>query len=76
MTRRGSGSPLGLWLQQHRMRIPTFALRVGVQPDAVRKWIKGERLPNRANMAKIWRATEGAIGPNEFQHLPRLRWRA
>jgi hypothetical protein len=35
----------------------------------------GESIPNLANMVRIYRATRGAVSPNDFYELPPLRGR-
>lgn len=43
-----------------------FAARLGVSKTAVGRWIMGSRIPNRALMAAIARATNGAVTPADF----------
>jgi len=44
--------------------IDAFAALVGLSPDAVRKYIRGERKPNPTSMDRIVSATNGFITPN------------
>ena len=45
---------------------PEFARRIGVTPQAVRYWRRGERRPSATLMLRIARATEGAVTPNDL----------
>jgi DNA-binding transcriptional regulator YdaS (Cro superfamily) len=46
-----------------------FAGRVGVTIFAVRKWVRGERIPRPATIMKIKKATKGAVTPEDWMHL-------
>lgn len=43
-----------------------FALQVGVTTEAVRLWVRGQRMPDRESMEKIRVATNGQVAPNDF----------
>jgi DNA-binding transcriptional regulator YdaS (Cro superfamily) len=60
------------YLRQHRLVVPEFARLVRTQPDAVRKWINGDRLPAPDSMKAIFEVTKGAVSPNDFYDLPKL----
>jgi DNA-binding transcriptional regulator YiaG len=60
------------YLREHRLVAPEFARLVQTQPDAVRKWIKRDRLPGPESMKAIFKVTKGAVQPNDFYDLPKL----
>lgn len=39
---------------------------IGATEIAVRRYCRGERIPARDKMENIWRATGGAVTPNDF----------
>lgn len=43
-----------------------FAQQIGVTSEAVRLWIRGQRMPDRESMGKIQGATKGLVTPNDF----------
>lgn len=47
-----------------------FARRCGVTPSAVTKWVTGRTRPDWAQLRAIWRATDGAVAPNDFLAPP------
>ena len=47
-----------------------FAEKLGVHPDTLYKWERGDRRPRKEFMALISEATEGAVSPNDFFDLP------
>lgn len=43
-----------------------FAERINVAPETVRRYISGERIPDKKRMAKIVLATGGKVTANDF----------
>lgn len=43
-----------------------FAAVLDVHHDAVRKWLRGERMPRPAQMRRIAETTRGAVTANDF----------
>lgn len=60
------------YLKVNDLTYADFASRLGVTEGAVRYWASGERLPNRAAMAKIVKATNGDVMPNDFYGRPEV----
>jgi DNA-binding transcriptional regulator YdaS (Cro superfamily) len=50
-----------------------FATYIGVGPEALRRYLSGERLPAWDVLVHIDRLTEGAVTPNDFLPLARAR---
>lgn len=46
--------------------------RLGVGREAVRKWLRGERIPRPEVMRRIVEVTEGKVGPADFYDLPQV----
>jgi transcriptional regulator with XRE-family HTH domain len=46
-----------------------LAAQVGVGREAVRKWVRGERIPRPKQMRRIARITKGKVGPADFYGL-------
>lgn len=53
--------------------IPALADELGVSAEAVRMWVKGQRMPGAEVAEKIKQATNGAVTPNDL-HAARLAW--
>lgn len=47
-----------------------FGRLIGITQQAARRYATGERIPRAEIMAKIFRATGGAVAPNDFYDLP------
>jgi transcriptional regulator with XRE-family HTH domain len=43
-----------------------FAKDLGVHPDSLYKWERGDRIPRKAMLAKIAEQTRGAVTPSDF----------
>jgi transcriptional regulator with XRE-family HTH domain len=43
-----------------------LAAQVGVGREAVRKWVRGERIPRPNLMRRIVKVTKGKVGPADF----------
>lgn len=54
------------WLAVRDMPIPRFASVIERTPEAVRRYVNGERIPDRETMPAIVRATAGEVTPNDF----------
>lgn len=54
------------WLKTSGVGLTRFAERIGVSRQALHRYRTGERMPDRAIMAKIAQETDGAVRPNDF----------
>ncbi len=54
------------WLAQEGIEVRDFAPRIGRTPEAVRRYVSGERIPDRETMPLIASETAGAVMPNDF----------
>ena len=54
------------YLRERELTLSDFARTLLVTPEAVRRYVSGERLPTREIMARIVAATGGAVTPNDF----------
>ena len=54
------------YLKVHDFTLAGFGERIGVSPEAVRRYIGGERIPTKDIMARIREATSGAVQANDF----------
>ena len=43
-----------------------FAARINVSPETVRRYLKGERIPDKIVMGRIAIATDGQVTANDF----------
>jgi len=57
------------YLTEKRETASSFAQRIGVSRVAVTRYCSG-RVPERATMEKIIKATDGEVTPNDFYGLP------
>lgn len=57
---------LASYLTNSKTTYEAFARKLGVSPFAVGKWVRGERMPRPAIMARISEATGGEVRPNDF----------
>lgn len=46
-----------------------FSKRIGVTIHAIRKWVRGERVPRPRTMVKIRKLTKGAVTPDDWMSL-------
>lgn len=58
------------WLDQEGVEAREFARRISRSPEAVRRYLTGERIPDKDTMPLIVRATSTAVTPNDFFGLP------
>lgn len=54
------------WLAQEGLSLPEFANKIGRTAEAVRRYVSGERIPDRDTMPRIVEETAGAVTPNDF----------
>ena len=54
------------YLAQHGLSEGAFAEAIGCSREAVRRYCKGERIPDRETMPKIADATQGSVTANDF----------
>lgn len=54
------------WLTAEDIPVPRFASMIKRTPEAVRRYINGDRIPDRDTMPVIVRETRGAVTPNDF----------
>lgn len=55
------------YMSEHRLDDEQMAALIGgVSAHGVSKWRRGVRIPRPDEMAKIARATKGAVQPNDF----------
>lgn len=54
------------WLDRENVSPPQFAERIGRTSEAVRRYISGDRIPDRDTMPLIVRHTAGKVTPNDF----------
>jgi DNA-binding transcriptional regulator YdaS (Cro superfamily) len=54
------------WMAGRDLTVPDFARTLGRSPEAVRRYIKGDRIPDRETMLAIARETSGEVTANDF----------
>ncbi len=54
------------WLTNNDVSIKEFALRLDVKYETVRRYVEGERIPNRESMRQIMALTNWAVTANDF----------
>lgn len=54
------------WLSNHDVSAAEFATRIGRTTEAVRRYVSGERIPDKATMPLIADATDSAVTANDF----------
>lgn len=57
---------LGEWLEEKDVPVVVFATRIGRSPQAVRRYVNGERIPDRETMPLIVAETGGEVTANDF----------
>ena len=53
----------------NKTKVNDFAMQVGVVRSAVYSYAKGEKVPSRETMQKIYKLTNGQVTPNDFYDL-------
>lgn len=64
-------TPLKKYLDNHNLKISDFSKKVGIPQPSLSRYLAG-RVPRKAEMYKIYIATNGAVTPNDFYDLPLL----
>ncbi|VXC62961.1 helix-turn-helix domain-containing protein [Sphingomonas sp. AX6] len=54
------------WRDREGVSVPEFATRIGRTSEAVRRYVLGDRIPDRETMPLIARHTDGQVTPNDF----------
>lgn len=54
------------WLDRENIRTPQFAAHIGRTSEAVRRYVSGDRIPDKETMPLIVDATKGEVTPNDF----------
>lgn len=54
------------WLAENDVSIPQFAARINRAPETVRRYVAGERIPDKETMPLIAQETEGSVTANDF----------
>lgn len=54
------------YLSNAEMDHRAFAKSIGVSAETVRRYLKGERLPDKKRMSRIALATHGQVTANDF----------
>ena len=57
---------LNTYLTRNGLSRAQFAARIGVTPEAVRKYLGKERIPTREVMERIVEETSGEVTANDF----------
>jgi DNA-binding transcriptional regulator YdaS (Cro superfamily) len=57
---------LAHYLRTHRLTQEQFAARIGQRRASVSHWVTGRAIPRASSMGAIYRATEGAVTPDDF----------
>ncbi len=63
------------WLKKEGIEAREFAPLIGRTPEAVRRYVTGDRIPDKDTMPLIAKATKGAVMPNDFFSIPPRRAR-
>lgn len=62
---------LSAYLQDHEISPAEFAAKIGAESRmTVTRYAKGDRIPTREMMEKIFEVTGGAVRPDDFYDLP------
>ena len=64
---------LGDWLSKEGLTTPQFGERIGRTAETVRRYVSGERIPDRDTMPIIAEVTSREVMPNDFFDLARVR---
>lgn len=54
------------WFEEQGIEAPEFARRIGRSTEAVRRYLNGDRIPDRSTMPLIVRETNGRVTANDF----------
>ena len=61
---------LGDWLKNEKVSVSDFATRIGRTAESVRRYVSGDRIPDRETMPLIVRHTDSAVTANDFFGIP------
>ena len=54
------------YLEETQTKVSAFAALIGVRPNTVHRWLRRGRTPDVSQMRSVYRATRGAVQPNDF----------
>lgn len=54
------------WLASQGVTIPEFATRIGRSSESVRRYVNGDRIPDKETMPLIADVTSGVVTANDF----------
>lgn len=54
------------WMAEEGITIQQFALRIGRTAETVRRYVAGDRIPDKGTMPIIVEQTGGTVTPNDF----------
>lgn len=57
---------LGDWLDREELKPQQFAARIARTSESVRRYVAGDRIPDRDTMPLIVEQTGGEVMPNDF----------
>ena len=57
---------LATWLAKNKISPTEFARRIRKPQATISRYVNGDRIPERATMAVIKKATRGEVMPNDF----------
>ncbi len=60
---------LGIWLDKEKIAPSEFARRINRTAETVRRYVGGDRIPDRDTMPLVVEQTAGAVLPNDFYDL-------
>lgn len=63
------------WRIRQGLSVQQLANRIRTTHQSALRYCNGQRVPRAAIMPRIYRITGGAVQPNDFYRLPRLRRR-
>jgi predicted transcriptional regulator len=57
---------LATYLKRKKLTRAEFSAQADVRLNTLGRYIRGERYPRKSHMARIIKATKGAVTPNDF----------
>ena len=60
---------LATFLANQQLRTADFARVFGVKHCVARRWVRGEAIPNKRSMEKIYEWSGGEVEPNDFYNI-------
>jgi transcriptional regulator with XRE-family HTH domain len=64
------------WIKKSGTTAAEVAKKVGVESWTINRYTAGKRLPEPVLLVKLYKLTRGAVTPNDFYRLPKLRSKA